>query len=162
MNKKQRDYFFPLIIERNGHELCIRCGKEGTDIHHVNGDDTDNRIDNLDLLCHSCNKLKRLQKKYLPVNSATYQISAAHKKALEAEPSFRRWLLGKMMVNNGHYPLDYVKREGAFVHKVSTVTIERYIDKLTDHPSSPYIIGPGQLGQEVYLKDKAPTDIDYL
>lgn len=162
MNKKQHDFFKPQIIERNATDLCIRCGNPGEVIHHINGDDSLNELWNLDWLCRSCNKLKRLQKKNLPVSTIAYQISAAHKKNLEAEPKFRRWLMGKMLSNNGHYPERFVYKEGAFVCDISIETVRKYLEKLCDHPQSPYITAPGSDGTEVYLKEKEPKEIDYL
>jgi len=160
MNKRQRDYYWPQLVERDGSDSCIRCGELGRIIHHINGDDTDNRLDNLCILCSSCNKLKRLQKKNLPVSTLAYQISASHKKNLLAEPKFRRWLLGMLMSNNGHYPVDFVIKQGAFECDTSTETIRRYLEKLTDHPTSPYILATGQGGMiEVYLREKAPEDL---
>ena len=160
-NRKQRSYYWSLLVERNGIDLCIRCGNSGEIIHHVNGDETDNRIENMDILCHSCNKLKSLQKKYLPVSRRDY--TPEHKKNLVKEPLFRKWLEGKLFENNFHYPLDDVIDEGAFIVDVSTETIKRYLSKLTDHPSSPYVTHAGRFGQiEVWIKDKEPKEESFL
>jgi len=158
MNKRQREYYFPQLVAIYETDLCIRCGNPGEMIHHINGDDTDNRLDNMCILCRGCNKLKRLQKKHLPVSTISYQISAAHKKNLIAEPRFRRWLLGKLMGNNGHYPLSLVVKQGAFECKISTETAKRYIEKLTDHPTSPYLILPGSTDEDIWLREKAPDE----
>lgn len=155
MNKTQRDFHWPRLIERNGHDLCIRCGKQGEVIHHVNGDDTDNREENMDILCISCNKLKSLQKKYLPVSRRDY--TPEHKKNIEKEPLFCKWLEGKLQEHNSHYLYDYVIDEGAYHCNVSVETIKRYLSKLSDHPSSPYVTYAGQYGQmEVWIKGKEP------
>lgn len=157
LNKRQRDYFLPLLIELYGTDLCIRCGKPGEEIHHINGDDTDNRLENMCILCHGCNHLKKLQKKNLPVSRRDY--TPEHKKNLIKEPLFRRWLEGKLMENNGHYPFDHVIDEGAFITDVSTETIKRYLSKLSDHPSSPYVTHAGQFGEiEIWMRSNVPMD----
>lgn len=155
MNKRQRDFWLPQIIETYGTDLCIRCGNAGEEIHHINGDDTDNRIENLCLLCHGCNNLRKLQKKNLPVSRRDY--TPEHKKNMVKEPLFRKWLEGKLLENNGHYSMDNVIDEGAFYTDVSTETIKRYLSKLCDHPSSPYLSAAGTFGQiDVWFRKKAP------
>jgi hypothetical protein len=156
LNKRQRDCYWPQLIERDGTDLCIRCGNSGRDIHHVNGDDTDNRIENMCILCHACNKLKKLQKKNLPVSRRDY--TPEHKKNIVKEPKFKKWLQGKMFEKNYHYPLDFVIDEGAWHCNVSTETIKRYLSKICGHPSAPYTIESGQNGEmEVWLIGHQPS-----
>jgi 5-methylcytosine-specific restriction endonuclease McrA len=36
---------------------CTRCnGKEGLEVHHINGDPSDHRLVNLETLCFACHK----------------------------------------------------------------------------------------------------------
>ena len=155
MNKPQRDKYWPQLVERDGSDLCMRCGKTGEIIHHVNGDDRDNRLENMVILCWSCNKLKSLQKRYLPVSRRDY--TPEHKKNLIKEPLFAKWLQGKLSENNDHYPYDYVIDEGAYFCNLSVETIKRYLSKLSDHPSSPYVTKAGTFGEmEVWVKGKEP------
>lgn len=48
--KKARAVF----VAKNGNPVCETCGSYAADVHHKNGDMTDNRICNLIALCRSC------------------------------------------------------------------------------------------------------------
>ncbi len=155
------DWLYPQIVDRDSTTCCFRCGKDPApgkinEIHHFNGDDTDNRLENVCLLCHGCNNLKLLQKKNLPVSRRDY--TPEHKKNLEKEPFFRKWLQGKVESNNFHYSYDYVIDEGAYIVDVSPETIKRYLSKICNHPSAPYVTESGHAGiMEVWLVGHQPS-----
>jgi hypothetical protein len=168
MSKSMHDSLYAQIVERDGTDICSRCGtekpKDGQhEIHHYNGDDTENNLANVCLLCHGCNHLKKLQKKVLlPKNDYSYQLSAAHKKNIEKEPLFKKWLSGVVEANNFHYPVNFVIKEGAYYCDISPETARRYLSKLCDHPTSVYVTEAGTKGvQEIWLTGKEPSRVGY-
>ncbi|MEO9276703.1 MAG: HNH endonuclease signature motif containing protein [Nitrososphaera sp.] len=69
MNKKQHDYWYPLIVKKQYGEYCVRCKKDrfilgmlGYDnklcIDHIDNNNSHNEISNLQFLCKSCNTKK--------------------------------------------------------------------------------------------------------
>lgn len=161
MSKLTHDKLYDQIVERDGTDMCSRCGKNKPlnsqhEIHHYNGDDTDQRLENVCLLCHACNHLKKLWKSSL--TNSSFQISAAHQKNLEAEPMFQSWLSNMIIEKNYHYPERFVIKEGAWRAGVSVETSKRYLQKVCDHPSSPYVIEVGREGVlEVWLRGHEPS-----
>ena len=46
-------------LKKNECELCHTSGEEvGLELHHINGNHYDNRIENLQILCRKCNGVK--------------------------------------------------------------------------------------------------------
>lgn len=162
MSKLQRDNYYPQLVERDG-EFCRMCCKlldeiGILEIHHINGDNSDNRLENMLLLCHGCNH--RIPKAQQAVSQRDY--TPEHKKNLEKEPLFEKWLYGKLMENNWHYELDEVIDSGAYVCNVSVETIKRYLRKLTSK-EGPYTTKANTYGQmHVWLKGKEPSDTDFF
>ena len=40
---------------RGANPICQRCGTEfATEVHHINGDNTDNDVENLEAICQRC------------------------------------------------------------------------------------------------------------
>ncbi|HYC42354.1 MAG TPA: HNH endonuclease signature motif containing protein [Noviherbaspirillum sp.] len=42
----------------NDDPFCRHCGQPATDVDHINNDPSDNRLENLQPLCHSCHSHK--------------------------------------------------------------------------------------------------------
>lgn len=69
MNKKMRDYLYPLIVAKIYGEFCCECcadrwslSTSGKDdillIDHIDNNNANNQLHNLQLLCRSCNTIK--------------------------------------------------------------------------------------------------------
>lgn len=140
LNKKQRDEVYPLVVARQGGEFCIGCGRDKTGLMRDGHkpefciDNKDNsgdhkRIENLQLLCHSCNT-----KKNHPLNDVPFHRSATPEMILgkKYESDFRRWVQGQYMENpNIGLEFDYLVSSGAEKVGCSPETIKRYLKKMT-------------------------------
>lgn len=139
-NKDARDREYPLIVQRQHGEYCMMCkiepwmlveqGRSPTlCIDHINNNDSDNRLDNYQLLCKSCNTKKNHPTLEEPfARSATPEMIRGKK----YESDFRRWVAGHYMENENiglHY--DYLINTGAEIVECSTETIKRYLNKMT-------------------------------
>ena len=66
MNKKNHDKFYKKLADRDD-EMCKICHVPVTIkqlvIDHINNDNSDNRLENLQLLFKSCNRIKELKGK---------------------------------------------------------------------------------------------------
>ena len=158
MSKSNREKYYPQIVQRDG-EFCQGCTKLLNEIgileiHHKDGDTSNNDLDNMVLLCHGCNH--KIEKKDQAISQRDY--TPEHKKNIEKEPMYERWLYGELMLNNWHIPLEDAIDDGAYTIKVSVETIKRYLRKLTSK-SAPYTTMASQFGiMNVWLKSKAPIE----
>ena len=141
MNKEQRDYWYPLIVwkpDANFGPYCRGCSKhvwkDTTDhklkpqgiIDHINGDHEDTRLNNLQLLCRSCNRVKNPEK-FVPD-----PIKTQSEITNEKEQSWRDWLLNKCAFEPDGFSIDTAIASGAELFKVSPETIERrWLRKIT-------------------------------
>jgi len=157
MNKTMRDKLYKPVAERDG-EYCAGCTRLKDEvgileIHHLDGDDDNNELENLKLLCHGCNHR-------IPKASQVSQRehTPEHKKNIEKEPLYERWLYGELMIHNWHIPLDDAINDGAYVVGISVETVKRYLRKLTAK-SAPYTVKAGRYGTRyVWLKGKESSD----
>ena len=65
LNKRQRDFLYPQIVKKQGGEYCKGCGKSIDKIQenllmidHIDNNNSNNILDNLQLLCRACNIIK--------------------------------------------------------------------------------------------------------
>lgn len=54
-------YYRKVCFTAHG-KVCQRCGKRATLAHHINGDRSDNRAENLEPLCNKCHSIAHLGK----------------------------------------------------------------------------------------------------
>ncbi|MGB2867845.1 MAG: HNH endonuclease signature motif containing protein [Bacteroidota bacterium] len=142
MNARIRNRLYPQLVERD-RERCRICGRPGNRntlvIDHINNDNGDNRLENLQLLCKSDNSQKNprgpgRRKLLSPV--CVQEIdrasagSAEMQKNLEAEPAFAHWLYEEIR-KSGKITLDDALNGGALAARCSQMTIKRYLKKLT-------------------------------
>lgn len=154
MNKRQRDYFYPILVKRYG-EICRMCGKLAFEtnekfllIDHKDNDNGNNILDNLQLLCRSCNKIKNPQE---DKEFYTREKSPEMKANLRMEPYFRNWLQGLIQLNH-KWLLEDIIDAGAEKCECSTETIKRYLRKCLSSEGI-YEIVEGQKGRE-YIQFK--------
>jgi hypothetical protein len=136
MNSRTRKRLYQILSERDG-DFCAMCGKIGTIkslcIDHEDNNNTNNDLDNLQLLCRSCNTKKNPRGKAKPENqSAKIQEPRASKEVLlneRYEPVFRKYVDNQIM-KHGRELKDDIVDSGAEVTSASILTIERYLRKL--------------------------------
>lgn len=143
MNSRTRRRLLPVLFARDGR-CCKWCGEELTEktarIDHVNNDNSDNALTNMQILCHSCNVRKdpRGLGRFNPkrgqgiehIGDGKQRTSAELERNKETEPRYRRWLL--MMVQKHKF----VNGEdavfgGAEAAHCSPETAKKYLRKLT-------------------------------
>ena len=157
LNKRERDHFYPMLCKRDG-AFCQLCQKTEAEvsilqIHEIKYE-RPLRVENMKLLCPSCNRIDELSKEKIDSTNA----SAEHKKNLIKEPYFRQWLIGKMYENNYHYQLDEIIDSGAYVVGVSTETIKRYLHPLCSEEgpfTKPIAWADGNL--HIFVKGREPS-----
>lgn len=148
MNGREKDRLYPIICRRDG-EFCRGCGKLPTEtkegfllIDHKDNNNSNNDIENLQLLCRRCNYLKNPRSKSLPERPQ----SAEMKKGERMERYFRNWLFG-VVTQNHKWLLEDVIDAGAEKTGGSTETIKRYLRKCVSSEGM-YEIVEGQQGRE--------------
>lgn len=149
MNGRDRDRFYPQVSKRDG-EICKGCGKLPSEtkegfllIDHRDNNNSNNDLDNLQLLCRRCNYLKNPRgQRELSERAATPEM----KKGERMERFFRSWLFG-IVTTNHKWLLEDVIDAGAEKTGGSTETIKRYIRKCVSSEGI-YEIVEGQLGRE--------------
>lgn len=140
MNKENRDRRYPQIVDKQHGEFCILCKiepwmlkEQGKSpilfIDHINNNNSDNRMENYQLLCRSCNTKKNHPTLEEPfTRSATPEMITGKK----YEADFRRWVAGQFMENeNIGLEYSYLVNTGAETVNCSPETIKRYLNKMT-------------------------------
>ena len=139
-NKNTRDLEYPLIVQKQHGEYCMKCGIEpwmlkelGRSpqlcIDHINNNNADNRLENYQLLCKSCNT-----KKNHPALAEPFERKPTPEmiKGRKDEADFRRWVAGHYMENeNIGLTLDYLLNSGAEIVGNSQESCKRYLGKMT-------------------------------
>ena len=129
------------VLAKQGGEYCIMCGRRRLQlvedglsgelcIDHKDNKNTNNSLDNLQFLCHSCNT-----KKDHPTTEDPQQRVMTPEMALgkSYEKRFRKWVSGLIQSpeNHGLLQYDFVVHSGAERVGCSPETIKRYLKKLT-------------------------------
>lgn len=104
MNARTRLKLYPQVVARDG-EQCKKCGVKSTEkqlvLDHKNNDNRDNRLENLQLCCKSCNYKKNPRKE--PVDNMCVSVCEEARPMTpemtenrRMEPLFRNWLFEKV------------------------------------------------------------------
>lgn len=139
MNKDTRDKLYPDLVEKYG-EACVMCHiepwmliEQGRSpilcIDHINNNNRDNRIENMQILCKSCNT-----KKNHPSLAEPFKRTATPEmiKGKRDEDNFRRWVAGHFMENeNQGLRYDYLIYAGSETVGNSPESCKRYLSKMT-------------------------------
>jgi hypothetical protein len=136
LNKRTRDKLFPILAARDG-EFCAACDKVGSTqslvVDHIDNNPNNNSLDNLQLLCRSCNTKKNPRGKAKPLNDSAEISSLPTTETIRLnwkyEQQFREWLEAQVR-RYERVELDDAIASGAEVTGASTATIERYLKKL--------------------------------
>lgn len=134
MGSHTRIRLYPEIIQKQGGEFCVGCGltPEQTNekkllINHVDNNNSNNMIENLQFLCRTCNRIKNPSRTYKPAAIKTQgEITN-----LRVEENWRAWVMDKVLKNSGYF-VDEIIYSGAELFACSPETISRrYLPKLT-------------------------------
>ena len=122
----------------NFGEFCRGCARPVTKdagmglpqgvIDCIPNDGDHTKIENLQLLCRSCNMIKNPRRKSIPTN---LQMSYSQKKNLKIEPLFRAYVVNMLVEHGGSYEADRLIKGGAERYGFSIKTAGDYMDKLT-------------------------------
>ena len=162
LNSRQRQGLYNLLLARVGGEICQLCGRTRVQlikaglspnlvIDHKNNNNSDNRLSNLQFLCHSCNT-----KKNHPTLEEPQQRVMTPEMALgrSYEKRFRRWVSGLIQTpdNHGILAYDFLVHSGAEQIGCSPETIKRYLKKMTSQAGAYEWLERGEL--YIKLKDR--------
>lgn len=153
MNSKDRQYWYPLIVEKQHGEYCMGCGisrvflpryklkgkfsllhsKQVRDfltpilyIDHIDNDNSHNELSNFQLLCPSCNKIKNPTLKVeLPYRPFTPEMA----KNTKFEKKWRKWI-NDVVIEKGGLPIEEAIDGGAEKFGLSPETTRKYVKKI--------------------------------
>ena len=130
MNGITRKKFYELLIERDG-EHCNFCRTPVIEkqlvVDHRDNNNTNNEMNNLQLLCRRCNYIKnsRGSRDTCERHIKETEIQINRKK----EPQFRKYVYEEIGKRGSIKPKDLIN-SGAEICEISTITAKRYLDKL--------------------------------
>lgn len=134
INKDTHDKLYP-EMQKVYNEFCKMCGKLPGEtkegfllIDHKDNDSSNNKIENLQFLCRSCNYYKNPREEIVELEER--EASQELKKNEVMEKEFRRWVFG-IVTQQGKILLLEAIESGAEIINGSTVTTSRYIKKMT-------------------------------
>ena len=155
MNKKERDYYYPILVQRDG-EFCQYCQRTKDEV----GDLIIHEIEyqrplqskNMKLLCRSCNQKFPRE----VVEMLSREATPEHRVKLLKEFEFRKWAMNQIQENNNHYEYDELIDSGAYVFDLSVATTKRYMKPLMSNegPFSKPMAWNGEL--HVFIKGREP------
>jgi hypothetical protein len=135
MNSKTRKRIYPILSGRDG-EFCAGCNVIGSFqslcVDHIDNNNRNNELDNLQLMCRKCNVKKNPRRKVKPTNdlkgiqdprtSMEIQLNRRY------EPIFREWL-DEQVMRYERIDLRDAIDSGAEITGASIQTIGRYLKK---------------------------------
>jgi len=154
LRKKDKDEVKTILAENN-NQHCYICGVDMSldklELEHLNGNPSDNRLENLRLACHPCNAREYQRQRHQASLTQLHKdidtkptdgTSLIHERidysrgSIEmqtndfAEEPYRNWLISQVKLNNR---IEYSEavNSGAELHGVSTTTVYRYTSKIT-------------------------------
>lgn len=160
MNSRTRAKLYPIIAERDG-EFCRNCKIPTTEkqleIDHINNYNSDNRLENLQLLCRSCNYIKNPRKE--PVDNLCASVCEEERplppemrENRRMEPRFRRWIFQKVL-SLGNVRYEEALNAGAEYVGASTETVKRYLRKMTSSTGMYEVRNDAQGYPYIHLKE---------
>lgn len=166
MNKETRDKLYPKIKSRQMGEYCVSCKRDAfileslgknsqLVIDHIDNNNENNSLDNLQLLCRGCNTLKN-HWRHMP-NIEDLPDSPTFKKSKQNEFRFRQYVMGRLQEPDSNYSvhLDSLIADGAEFCKCSPQAIKNYLLKMTSPREGIFKIILKQDSQEyLTFKDK--------
>jgi hypothetical protein len=166
LNKRQRDTFYPIVMNKqsgksNG-EYCAKCGHTpesllvwGSDpllvIDHMDNNNKNNKLENLQLLCRGCNRRKNPHRPKSYERASTPEFDKNQRK----ERLYRKWIFGKIM-SERHISKDDAINSGSEHCEISQITARRYLQKMVSKEGL-YSLGYHNDGEShIYEKGDEP------
>lgn len=133
MNGKTRKKLYRLIASRDG-EFCKQCEKLSSQgqlvIDHINNNNCNNSLDNLQLLCRACNYKKNPRRPVdLCVSNDTNSKDDSISINRSTEPQFREFVYNELD-NENQVLLDDLIASGAEFVGISVETAKRHLKKM--------------------------------
>jgi hypothetical protein len=132
MNGNVRKKMYVIISKRDG-EHCNFCRKLSSEgqlvIDHKDNDNSNNSIENYQLLCRGCNYRKNPRR---PVDICVSEnVSEINEIQINRtkEPQFKK-MLAQLINEYSIYPINDLKNSIAEKLDLSPVTVKRYLDKV--------------------------------
>jgi hypothetical protein len=160
MNSRTRKLWYPIVVRRDG-EMCKNCKVPATEkqlvIDHKNNNNSDNRLENLQLLCRKCNYLKNPRN--VSVDNLCVSVCEEERplppemiENRRMEPRFRQWMIQKV-TRGGNIRYEEALNAGAEHTGASTETIKRYLRKMTSSEGMYEIRNDSQGYPYIYFKE---------
>lgn len=137
LNGEQVKQKYMMLCLRDG-ERCHVCGRKPPSVQlvvdHKNNDDSDQRENNLQLLCRRDNYNKNPRGPRCTYNASVIEQTKPQSKELdinlEAEPAFRHWL-NEYIKKHTRISIEDAVTAGAEIAGVSPIATKRYLAKCT-------------------------------
>ena len=133
MNGRTRNKLYMIIVRRDDEscKFCIRSPPEvNLVIDHKDNDNTNNNLNNLQLICRSCNYKKNPRR---PLDMCVNKKSSSRFDSIsinqEKEPKFREYVY-KELQERERVSWDELVNSGAELVGVSIATTKKYIVKM--------------------------------
>lgn len=149
MSSYQRNYWYSKVAEKQHGEYCLGCGISkdskwknktftGLRVDKINNDGnhtiSDNSVNDFQLLCISCNRIKN------PIHepNTDLEMTQSERTNKRAEKPLMEWLYS-MLKEGKSIKWSWFVAEGSFKFDISPETIERrYMKKYFQSDSSPF------------------------
>lgn len=130
-NKRTHDNNFNILRTMFPDEKCFNCFKTPSEIgifkheiHHIDGDDTNQDPLNLLWACHGCNHKADFRKTIL---IGTRERTPEQKKAEDRKPIALQWVWNLLQDNNRHYNYDQLIAGMSYNFDISIITARRWL-----------------------------------
>lgn len=147
MNSFTRTRLFPMIVIKQKGEYCAYCNRDPfileslnldpkLRIDHINNDNSDNRLENLQLLCVPCNTKKNHHRNIIEPTKrdmpGEYDIGKAN------EAKFTNYAFGRIIIENSLERKALIA-DGAYFCGCSVQAIKNYLFKMTSPTHGIYL-----------------------
>jgi hypothetical protein len=131
MNGRTRRILYNIIAKRDG-DFCRMCHAPASErqlvIDHIDNNNANNQLSNLQLLCRSCNYRKNPRP---PVATSVRSESETILRLNQSkEPEFRKYVYEELIRDERRFSFKALVNAGAEKIGISPVTAKRYLDKM--------------------------------
>lgn len=167
MNDRQRKLLLPIVLQKQGNYFCVGCERtpeqligDGISpqlyIDHIDNDNANNKPENLQFLCVSCNTKKNHPTKESNDRKAPIEFTASKRNMKRA----RQYVYGIMIDSSKPRPEhDQLIDDMAEFLDCSQQAVKNYLAKMTSPTHGLYEWREGQ-GGKVFLHVKPDKELD--